>query len=151
MSQLCLPGSVESVCEAILRICLISVVVVGSLMSLIFYVFRYPLLSLYSNEPEVINFGISRMNIIFSTYFLCGIMDVLVGSIRGLGYSVLPMIVSLLGACGLRILWLFTIFRMIPTLPILYISYPVSWGITLIVHLICFELLHSKYKLTTAN
>ncbi len=131
----------------ILRTCLVSVFIVGSLICLLFYLLRYPLLGLYSDEPEVIQYGISRMKIMFSTYFLGGIMEVLVGSLRGLGYSVLPMIVSLLGACGLRILWIFTVFRMFPTLPILYISYPVSWAITLTAHFICFHLLFNKpYK-----
>ena len=71
-------------------------------------------------------------------------MDVLVGSIRGLGYSVIPMIVSLLGACGLRILWIFTVFKLMPTLTTLYISYPISWGITLMVHFLCFKILYNK-------
>ena len=136
--------------KPILRTCLVSVFIVGSVMSLLFYLLRYPLLGLYSDDVAVIDYGISRMNIIFSTYFLCGIMDVLAGSLRGLGYSVLPMIVSLLGACGLRILWIFTVFRMFPTPPILYTSYPVSWGITLTVHFICFHILFNKtYKKST--
>ena len=136
--------------KPILRTCLVSVFIVWGVMSLLFYLLRYPLLGLYSDDPAVIQYGISRMNIIFSTYFLCGIMDVLAGSLRGLGYSVLPMIVSLLGACGLRILWIFTVFRMFPTPPILYTSYPVSWGITLTVHFICFHILFNKnYKQST--
>ncbi len=132
--------------KPILRVCLISVFVVGSTMSLLFFIFRFPLLRLYSSDSEVITYGVIRMKIIFSTYFLCGIMDVLVGSIRGLGYSVIPMIVSLLGACGLRILWIFTVFKLMPTLTTLYISYPVSWGITLMVHFLCFKILYNKIQ-----
>ena len=65
-------------------------------------------------------------------------MDVLVGSIRGMGYSIMPMIVSLLGACGLRVVWIFTIFAHYRTPGILYNSYPVTWTVTLLVHLVCF-------------
>ncbi len=130
--------------KPILRTCLLSVFIVGSLMSLLFFIFRLPLLGLYSSDPEVIAYGTARMKIIFSTYFLCGSMDVLVGSIRGLGYSILPMIISLLGACGLRVLWVFTAFKFVPTLTMLYISYPISWGITFIVNVLCFELLYKK-------
>ncbi|QEH67221.1 MATE family efflux transporter [Cellulosilyticum sp. WCF-2] len=132
--------------KPILRVCLISVFVVGSTMSLLFFIFRFPLLRLYSSDSEVIAYGVVRMKVIFSTYFLCGIMDVLVGSIRGLGYSVIPMIVSLLGACGLRILWIFTVFKLMPTLTTLYISYPISWGITLMVHFLCFKILYNKVQ-----
>ena len=66
---------------------------------------------IYSSDPEVIQYGLMRMQVICTVYFLCGMMDVLVGSLRGLNYSVLPMIVSLAGACGLRIVWIFTIFQ----------------------------------------
>ena len=96
------------------------------------------LLSIYSGDPQVIQYGIMRMQIICLTYFTCGIMDVMVGCLRGLGYSIMPMIVSLAGACGFRILWIFTVFAWDRTLSILYISYPISWVITFAVHMICF-------------
>ncbi len=131
--------------KTVLKLCLTNVVVVGLVMSLVFYIFRYPLLGLYTeNDLPVTEYGIIRMNIIFSLYFLCGVMDVLVGSIRGLGFSTLPMIVSLLGACVFRVVWIFTIFQLSPTLETLYISYPVSWTITLIAHFICFNILFKK-------
>ena len=72
------------------------------------------LLSIYSSDPEVLAFGMRRLRIICGTYFLCGLMDCMVGSLRGLGYSVLPMIVSLTGACGFRVFWIFTIFASLP-------------------------------------
>ena len=78
------------------------------------------------------------MGVICTTYFLCGMMDVLVGSLRGLNYAVLPMLVSIAGACGLRILWIFTVFQWDRTLFVLYLSYPVSWIITACCHLICY-------------
>ena len=73
-------------------------------------------------------------------------MDVTCGSIRGMGYSVSPTIVSLAGACGFRILWLFTIFALDRTLFTLYLSYPISWGITFVAHLVCFLVFFRKWK-----
>lgn len=125
----------------ILRICLGIVVVIGLSMGLIALMFCHQLLGIYSSDAEVITFGIKRLSIICSTYFLCGIMDVMVGSLRGLGYSMLPMIVSLIGACGLRIVWIFTIFQMHHTLSTLYISYPITWIITFCAHLVCYFLI----------
>lgn len=128
----------------ILRICLSLVVCVGLGMGLIALHFGSELLGIYSSDPEVISYGLKRMSIICTTYFLCGIMDVIVGSIRGLGCSVLPMIVSLIGACGLRILWIFTIFQSYHTLSSLYTSYPITWSITFIAHLICYLIIRHK-------
>lgn len=64
------------------------------------------LLGIYSSDSEVLKYGMLRLEIICGTYFICGLMDCMVGSLRGLGYSVIPMIVSLTGACGFRILWI---------------------------------------------
>ena len=86
------------------------------------------------------------MGIIMLSYFTCGTMDVCVGAIRGLGYSIMPMIVSLLGACAFRVVWIFTIFAANRTLDCLYISYPVSWIITTLAHLICFIIVFNKTK-----
>ena len=86
----------------------------------------------------MIQFGLKRMAVFGTTYFLCGIMDTMVGSLRGLGYSIGPMIVSLIGACGLRVVWIFTIFQMYRTPENLYISYPISWIVTGAVHILFF-------------
>lgn len=100
--------------------------------------FGQSLLSIYSPEQEVVNYGLIRMGILCVPYFLCGLMDLMAGAMRGLGFSVTPMIVSFIGSCVLRIVWVFTIFRVMHTLPSLYISYPITWGLTLTVHIICF-------------
>ena len=95
---------------------------------------------IYSSSPEVIAAGVLRLKYIAALYALCGMMDVMVGSLRGMGYSVMPMIVSMIGACGLRILWLATIFQ-IPayhTIECVYASYPVSWTLTFLTHVVCF-------------
>lgn len=98
------------------------------------------LLGFYSSSPEVIEAGMHRLRVISATYALCGMMDVMVGALRGIGYSVMPMIVSLIGACGLRLLWLATIFQVdrFHNVFIIYLSYPITWLITLSVHIICF-------------
>lgn len=128
----------------ILFACLGTVTVVGMILGFGAYAIGDELLLIYSTDPEVIRFGMLRMSIIATTYFTCGWMDTLVGSLRGMGYSVLPMIVSLTGACGLRILWIFTIFAQQRTLTSLYISYPVSWVITASVHMLCYFLIKRK-------
>lgn len=107
------------------------------------------LLRLYATEEEVIAMGLRRLLIISCLYFLCGIMDTLVGCIRGIGYSVLPMLVSLSGACLFRIIWIYTVFKSNRTLDTLYISYPISWLLTALVHLGCFLLLYTRLKKNT--
>ena len=88
----------------------------------------------------------NRMSIVSTTYFLCGVMEVLTGSLRGLGRSVMPMIVSLLGACGFRILWIYTVFAAFHEMTVLYLSWPVSWVITSTVHVICLVYTYKKTK-----
>ncbi len=104
------------------------------------------LLGIYNSEPEVIQFGLTRMWIICTTYYLCGMMDVFVGGLRGMGYSVPPMIVSISGACAFRVIWIYTVFAMNRTLQTLYISYPVSWALTGAVHCVCFIVIKRKLE-----
>ena len=118
--------------------CLGVVAVTGLGMGLVMLAYGEPLMSLYNSDPDVISDGMIRMRIILPTYFLCGMMDVMVGQMRGIGYSVMPMIVSLTGACLLRIVWIMTVFAADPTLRTLYISYPISWGVTFAIHFICY-------------
>ncbi len=104
------------------------------------YIFGTQLLSIYDKRPEVIQAGLVRMGLVCTMYCTCGIMDCIVGSIRGMEYAVTPTIVSLIGACGLRIIWIFTGFTMeeFHTEFWLFISYPVSWIITFLAHLVCY-------------
>ena len=133
----------------VLTRCLGCVIVIGAGLSALALLFGRQLLSIYSSDPEVITYGIGRMGVVCLTYFLCGMMDVTCGSIRGMGYSVAPTIVSLAGACGLRILWIFTIFQIDHTLFNLYLSYPISWAITFAAHLLCFILFFRQWKKKT--
>ncbi|MCR5675671.1 MAG: MATE family efflux transporter [Lachnospiraceae bacterium] len=125
----------------VLLTCLATVFVIGAAMGNLFYLFGGRLLSLYTNDPAAIEFGLRRMGVICTLYFLCGLMDTVCGSIRGLGWSVVPMVVSLIGACGFRIVWIYTYFRVHHELTVLYLSYPISWALTGTVHLICFLLI----------
>ena len=104
------------------------------------------ILGFYSSDPEVIHYGLQRMRIICAPYFICGLMDVLVGCIRGLGYAVMPMLVSLLGACVFRVIWIYTVFQWDRTLHTLYRSYPISWSVTAAAHLVCFIVVYRKLK-----
>ena len=132
----------------ILLTCIFVVTVIGAGMGLMFCVFGTPLLGIYSNDPEVIRAGLIRLYFICGLYFLCGYMDVLVGSLRGMGYAILPMIVSLIGACGFRVIWIFTIFAADHTMTTLFLSYPVSWIITALAHFSCFLYLRAKLPKT---
>ena len=82
--------------------------------------------------------GMIRTYYVTTPYFLCGIMEVCCGMVRGLGKSWLPMVVTIFGACVMRIVWIYTIFAWKHTLPALYVSYPISWVITAAMHVVCF-------------
>jgi Na+-driven multidrug efflux pump len=125
--------------KKIMWICVGCVTATGAIMGGAGLFFADTLLSLYSTEADVIAYGHMRLLYILSLYFLCGVMDVLMGSIRGMGYSIMPMVVSLIGACGLRVVWIFTVFQWFRSLGTLYISYPITWTVTLLVHFICFR------------
>lgn len=128
----------------ILLICQASVLVVGLVMGNAVYALSGILLKLYSPDEAVIQYGVLRLGIICTTYCLCGMMDVMVGSLRGMGYSVMPMLVSLTGACLFRIVWIYTVFKQYHSLECLYISYPISWALTFLVHLLCFAIVYRR-------
>ena len=144
--------------------CLALVTIIGVVMGGSFYLLGGPLSSIYANKNEAnyldqIAVSCFRLNYLCLPYFLCGIMDVMVGILRGLGYSIMPMIVSILGVCGFRIAWIYLIFREYTSfvdyndLHMLYISYPISWIITFLIHLITYFIysrkLFKKFRCTT--
>lgn len=145
-----LGGKRYSRLNRILFICLGVVTVVGLILGLSAVAGGNTLLGIYSSDPEVLRYGMLRLEIICSTYFLCGLMDCTVGSLRGMGYSVIPMFVSLTGACGLRILWIFTVFAAYRSLDVLYLSYPVSWLVTALAHLFTYRKIRKKFPKTEA-
>jgi putative MATE family efflux protein len=134
----------------ILLLCQGLVIAVGLVLGNAAYLGGTSLLKLYSTDTEVIRYGMLRMGIICTTYCLCGMMDVMVGVLRGMGYSVMPMLVSLTGACLFRVVWIYTVFQKIRTLQCLYVSYPISWALTFMVHILCFCIVYHKLLKTTS-
>ncbi len=128
----------------ILLYCQGLVTVVGLTMGLGAAFAGKTLLGIYSSDPDVIQYGLNRLWIICGPYFLCGIMDVMVGGLRGIGCSLIPMFVSLTGACAFRVLWIFTVFAENRTLRTLYLSYPASWTLTLLAHIVCYLLIRRR-------
>ena len=129
-------------------ICQCCVLVLGISMSALLLTFGEPLLRIYiSDSPEAIAYGMIRFVWASLPYFILGLMDVSTGALRGYGQSLGPMLISVLGICGIRVLWVFTIFR-IPafhSIQWLYLSYPVSWTVTLIAQMILFFRIRNKF------
>lgn len=119
----------------------LSIIVIGAVMGAIFLLFGHGLLGIYSKSEEVIACGMGRLKIIFTTYYLCGMMDGLANSIRGIGHSLMPVISSLLGACIFRIIWLATVFQFpqFHTPSTIFLSYPISWILTFVVNLVWYN------------
>ena len=132
----------------IVGICLACVVVVGLTVGIIGYSLGEQLLSIYiTDSPEAIAYGMIRLSYICLPYFLCGLMDVSTGALRGMGASIAPMVISVLGVCGLRIAWIYTVFQ-IPqfhTPQCLYLSYIVSWSATFLIQIIAFIRIYRKH------
>ena len=106
--------------------------------------FARPLLSIYiTDSDEAIKYGVTRLIFICLPYFLCGIMDVATGMLRGIGSSIAPMFITVAGVCGFRILWIYTVFHMpkYHTLEILYSSYMISWSATFLIEFAVFWLM----------
>lgn len=122
------------------------VILTGVVLGNAVVLFGSSLLRIYSDSAAVVEAGLTRLHIICTFYALCGMMDVLVGSLRGIGYSVMPMIVSLIGACGLRLIWIYTVFQMpqFHVIQTVYWSYPITWTITMTVHAVCFVWAYKK-------
>ena len=137
--------------KKVLIYCLICVTACGLFLGVITYIFGKPLLSIYiTDSSEAISYGFIRLTYICLPYFICGIMDVTTGAIRGLGVSTGPMLISILGVVGVRLLWIFTIFAdpRWHSLESLYLSYTISWALTFLAQLILYIIL---YKRRTAS
>lgn len=128
----------------VLIVTILIVTVIGLSLGSLTYFAGDTLLKLYSTDPTVIPIGMIRLKYICLPYFLCGMMEVLVGMIRGMNCSVLPMFVSIFGSCVFRVIWIYTAFKANPTLDMLYIVYLISWLLCNIVHLICYFIIKKK-------
>lgn len=140
----------ENIKRVILRVMML-VGVCWLVPSVFLLIFRKNLLGIYVSTDEAVYWGNQRIVITISTYFLCGLMDIFAYSLRAIGYSILPTVISTCGACGFRLLWIFTIFKLayFHNLKWLAISYPISWALTALVHCICFVILYRKLKFVT--
>lgn len=136
----------------VLRICIFFVTIIGLSLGTLLYIFGETLISIYSpDNMDVVKYGMTRLRVMGLTYFTCGIMEVIVGSLRGMGYSLTPMLVSVAGVCGIRIAWIYTIFAMNRTLEVLYLCYPASWIVTFSIHLICYAYVKKKLMRDAAH
>ena len=115
--------------DTIAKVCTILIFVTWIVLGGATLLFGRSLLGLYTSNPEVIELGMLRMKVMMAAYFTCGTMSVFPGLTRAMGYSLLPMLCTLVGACMMRIVWLATVFRWYPTVIVLFMSYPVSWAL----------------------
>lgn len=126
--------------KQILKINLIYVTIAGLIIGLLAAGFRHTLLGLFITAEEAIHYGSIHLCILGYTYFLCGMMNVLDGNIRGLGYSMLPTLITLVGICGFRIFWISTIFPKYHHPAVLLSAFPGSWVIILIIYAATYRL-----------
>ena len=124
--------------DRVLADCMILSVVVAVVLGCICYGFGPEILQIYTEDAEVIACGMEILAYTTITYFLCGWMDLFPGALRGMGYSAVPMVLSVIGTVGTRVVWIFGIFPYHRSLAILFISYPASWIITIVLQVICF-------------
>ena len=130
--------------DRVLRDCMILSVSVSLIMGILVYVFGPELLHIYTSEEDVIQCGMEILTYTTLTYFFCGLMDLFPGALRGMGHSTVPMILSIVGTVGLRIVWIFLLFPHNRSLDFLFISYPASWILTFIMQIICFYFVRKK-------
>ncbi len=129
----------------IIRCCIFSSLVVAIIMGGAAIIFGKQLLSIYvPGDTDAIFYGYQRLVVLCSTYALCGFMEVLVGQLRGLGHSMVPMLISVIGICGLRVFWISVVFEMTHDWVILFLSYPVSWIITITAQFISYYIIQKK-------
>ncbi|MBO5938543.1 MAG: MATE family efflux transporter [Clostridia bacterium] len=130
-------------------LCAVCATVIGIGMSVFFYLFREFFVGLYVSgegaiREAVMEAAFQRMKFIMLLYFLCGIMEVCCGTMRGMGKSITAMVISLLGACAFRILWLETVFQLFPVIECVYLSYPISWTLTIVAYVICLMIYYRR-------
>ena len=138
-------GKFKRMDRVLIDCAIISVVFAGTLGT-IFYVFGSEILQIYTKDPEVIKAGMEIISITTIPYFLCGIMDLFPGAMRGMGRSGVPMILSIIGTVGTRIVWIYGIFPLHRSLFVLFISYPGSWLITIAMQVICFFIVRKQER-----
>ena len=130
--------------DRVLIDCMILTTGVALVIGGAFYGFGPEILKIYTDNEEVVRSGMEILAFTTLTYFLCGLMDLFPGALRGMGHSAVPMILSVLGTVGTRVVWIFLIFPQHRSLDILFISYPASWLLTIVMQVICFWFVRKK-------
>ena len=134
--------------DRVLIDCMILSVVVTLILGSSVYIFGPELLHIYSDQADVIKYGMEIFSYTTVTYFLCGLMDLFPGALRGMGYSTVPMILSIIGTVGVRIIWIYGLFPSHRSLTFLFLSYPASWIATIIMQVICFWFVRKRIHMT---
>ena len=124
--------------DRVLMDCMVLSVVVSVVLGVGAYIFGSQVLRIYTADTDVIRCGLEILSITTVPYFLCGIMDLIPGALRGMGHSAVPMILSVIGTVGIRVLWIYGFFPQHRSLQFLFISYPGSWIATIIMQAVCF-------------
>ncbi len=133
--------------KKVFKTALAFVTVTGVTLCAIVYIFRYPILSIYTSDAASIDFGVKyRIMFVCVPYFLWAIQDTMAGSIRGMGSSVPPTVIAILGICVFRVTWQYTVYPLVGTVDSLFIAYPVSWILTGIANLICYLVVFNSFK-----
>ena len=126
------------------KICLLYSFGVGLLLGVGLYLFRYPFLSLFTNDAAVVNAGIKRLSVMALSYAVSVFMDCTIAASRGLGRSVIPTVIVIMGSCVFRIAWIYTVFAYFGTIESLYLLYPCSWILTAVAEMIYFVIVYRK-------
>ena len=133
--------------DRVLVNCIILTVSVSAAMGIGAYAFGGQLLKIYTSEADVIRCGLEVLSITTVPYFLCGILDLFPGAMRGMGPSGVPMILSVIGTVGTRIVWVYLLFPHHRSLYFLFISYPASWILTIIMQAVCFYFVRKQCRM----
>ena len=123
-----------------------TVTVLGLVLGLFVYTFAEPLVGIFNSDPEILVYAKQRLALVALPYFLCGLMDVGSGFLRSIGYSFRALIITFLGSCVLRIVWVYTVFPIFNDVRALYAVFPVSWFITAATLFVMFFLCYKKEK-----
>ena len=132
--------------DKVLRNCILLSVIVSLVLGGGSYLFGPELLKIYTSDQAVIQCGMEILLYTTVTYFMCGLMDLFPGALRGMGYSAVPMLLSVVGTVGTRVAWIFWVFPKHRALDVLFISYPASWLVTIILQVICYYFVRRKVK-----
>lgn len=132
--------------DRVLRDCMILSVGISLVMGGLAYFFGNQLLHIYTDQQKVVACGMEILSFTTTSYFFCGLMDLFPGALRGMGFSTVPMILSIIGTVGTRIVWIYGLFPSHRSLAFLFLSYPVSWIITILMQLVCFVYVRRKVR-----